>query len=263
VAGTALRLGQAADVREAPLFGASYASLVLLFAYVYAVAWYNQKVSIAKEWAADVKEKAPGKEPAEAEKAAAARKKEQALRAQTLRQSAAEVNKEAGALAERAKAPKGVPPEAAAAAGRITRAAEELAALNSDLGEKAIELERRAARAPHDATLSAARTVEQRLHRAPVSWRTWLALFSAVLLAVASTTYRLACPARVQECSRTEWCDKLGKPLLYYWSLSWERRPLRLLCGAFYALGGGAAVLLFAVKLCDVSGLIWQQTIRS
>jgi uncharacterized protein YjbI with pentapeptide repeats len=158
-----------------PLFGVSYASIVLLFAYVYGISWYNQKVDIAKEWARKV-----GEQPST----------------------------------------------------RLTAPAHALAG-----------------------------TAESRLHRIHPGWRTWLALVSGILLAIASTIYRVGCPEIVQECTRTAWCYEHNRPLVHYWATAWQGRRTRLACGTFYVLGAGSAIVLFLVKLWDTSRLIWEQSV--
>jgi hypothetical protein len=157
-----------------PLFAISYTALLLIPLYVYAVAAYNQKVELARDWAGKVGHSHAGKfEPA------------------------------LGQFAE---------------------------------------------------------VTQDKLKPLPTSWRTWLAFISTVLLAIASTIYRLRCPDRVQEFTRTKWCDELRHSLLHYWPLSWRERWVRIPCGSLYVVGGVLGLSLILVKLWDVFWLILENT---
>jgi hypothetical protein len=159
-------------VGRLPLFGFSYVSFVLLIAYLTGVAWYNQKVELATEWAKRV-------DPRDGRKR--------------------------------------LPNPNAALAGVV--------------GEK--------------------------LHPITPSWRTVFAFISAMFLAIASTTYLVACPPEVQAFSRPVWLYQHRNPLLHYFAFCWKAKWARYLCGASFAVGGVFAILLFGLKAWDAFWLIW------
>jgi uncharacterized protein YjbI with pentapeptide repeats len=99
------------------------------------------------------------------------------------------------------------------------------------------------------AVIAAANTVKERLREQPIPSQSLIFLVSVVLLAIASTIYAVFCPSRVKEFSKDQWSDQLGRTLLHYWPLSWKYRPLRLICGACYVVGGLGALWVIGSKV--------------
>jgi uncharacterized protein YjbI with pentapeptide repeats len=95
----------------------------------------------------------------------------------------------------------------------------------------------------------AARAMLERLHTetVPDSF-IWLFL-STLCLAAAATIYAIACPSRVKEFSRDQWCDELDRSLVHYWPEAWKGRWLRLPCAVLYALGGIGVLLTLIPKI--------------
>jgi hypothetical protein len=90
------------------------------------------------------------------------------------------------------------------------------------------------------------------LHPRPIPQLSFVLLVSTFFLAMGSTCYTFACPSRVKEFSRDQWCDQLGRSLLHYWPLAWKHRYIRLICIACYALGGAGALWVLGTKLWRV-----------
>jgi uncharacterized protein YjbI with pentapeptide repeats len=90
----------------------------------------------------------------------------------------------------------------------------------------------------------------------------WL-LVSTSLLVVASTLYTVACPSRIKEFSRDQWCDQLNRPLLHYWAKAWKYRYVRLICAACYALGAFTALWVLGNKVWEVGRYIWKYAVGS
>jgi hypothetical protein len=85
-----------------------------------------------------------------------------------------------------------------------------------------------------------------------------LMLGATVLLALASTIYALACPSRVKEFSRDQWCDQLGHSTFTYWPLSWKLRWARFVSALFYFAGGLGAIWVIGRKVWHVAQFIWR-----
>jgi len=85
----------------------------------------------------------------------------------------------------------------------------------------------------------------------------WLFL-STFCLAVAATIYAFACPSRIKEFSRDQWCDELGRSLVHYWSAAWKGRTVRLACAALYAVGAAGAALALAPKLWRTAVILFR-----
>lgn len=83
-----------------------------------------------------------------------------------------------------------------------------------------------------------------------------LLLSSTVLLAIASTLYTVACPARIKEFTKDVWCDQLNKPLLHYWPVSWKFRTLRLISMCCYLFGGSGAIVVLICKIWNAGRYI-------
>ncbi len=230
-----------------PLFAVSYTALLIIPIYVYSLALYNQKIEAARHWAEGV----------EARQRAAARPERPPALTGLLRKRAAALAAKGEELKRQAEQGGKDPAlvaavaDVAGAAGDMALAVNEIESLVGGVG---------AGNDVADAVDEMARTVRERLKPARVDWRIWVALFSTVLLAAASTLYVLFCPKRVQEFSRTVWCDQLGKPLLHYWATAWQHRGVRLLCMALYLTGGPLALALIAVKLVDTFWVIVRYT---
>ena len=227
-----------------PLFAVSYTALLIIPIYMYSLALYNQKIEAARLWAERVEarrrpEAGPRERPA---MAGLLRKRAEALarKGELLKRQAGEAGKD-GALAA----------AVGDLAGDVAGAAGEIEAILGGLG---------AGQDVAEAVDEMARTVREKLKPAKVDWRVWVALLSTILLAMASTLYVLFCPKRVQEFSKTVWCDQLGKPLLHYWAMAWRHRALRLLCMTLYLTGGPLALMLIAVKLVDTVWVIVRYT---
>jgi hypothetical protein len=94
------------------------------------------------------------------------------------------------------------------------------------------------------------------LHRQPIPSLSFWLLMSTVLLAIGSTIFTLRCPSRIREFSREEWCDRLRRPLLHYWPLSWKYRWWRLPCAICYTLGGALALWVIGNKVWSVAVFI-------
>jgi uncharacterized protein YjbI with pentapeptide repeats len=103
----------------------------------------------------------------------------------------------------------------------------------------------------------AASVILDHLHARPIPSR-FLVLFLATLcLAVASTIYALACPSRIKEFSRDQWCDELRHSLVHYWPEAWKRRVLRFACALLYMLGGAGALYALSDKLSRVAVILY------
>jgi hypothetical protein len=101
-----------------------------------------------------------------------------------------------------------------------------------------------------------ATTVHERVHELGISWQTRVLFYSAVFLIVATTIYTLRCPSRVQEFSKDQWRDELGRSLLHYLPLSWQGRWWRVACAVCYVLGGSLALFLIAERIVGVTWYI-------
>jgi hypothetical protein len=102
---------------------------------------------------------------------------------------------------------------------------------------------------PKSEAAALAKTVKERLQPQPIPSQSMVFLVSVILLAVASTIYTVACPSRVKEFSKDQWCDEFGRTLLHYWPLSWRHRLLRIVCGVCYVAGGVGAVWVIGSKV--------------
>jgi hypothetical protein len=98
--------------------------------------------------------------------------------------------------------------------------------------------------------------VKHYLRPHPIPSQSFLLLVSTVLLAAASTLFTFFCPSRIKEFSHDQWCDQLGRPLLYYWPFAWKRRHIRLICAACYALGGAGALWVLGTKIWSTAQFI-------
>ena len=76
-----------------------------------------------------------------------------------------------------------------------------------------------------------------------------LALASLFLLAVASTIYALACPARIKEFPYERWVDEFRRPAMQYLPLGWRRPFWRVVCWICYPLGAAGVAVVLACKL--------------
>jgi hypothetical protein len=70
----------------------------------------------------------------------------------------------------------------------------------------------------------------------------WL-LLSSFFLFLGSAMYRLACPARIQEFSETQWVEQHGRPRIQYLSASMNRK-WQISTALFMFSGGGLGVML-------------------
>jgi len=98
----------------------------------------------------------------------------------------------------------------------------------------------------------------ERLHTIPLPADALLTLGATVLLALASTLYAIACPSRIKEFSRDQWCDQLGHSTFTYWPLAWRFRWIRVATAAFYLVGGLGAMWVISRKMWHVALFIWR-----
>ena len=110
---------------------------------------------------------------------------------------------------------------------------------------------------PGDPLREFVKVVRAKLRPEPIPSLSFILLISTLLLAVASTIFILFCPSRIKEFTRDVWCDQLGRSLLHYWPLSWRHRPLRIICGICYLLGGLGALWVIVVKVVKAGHFIW------
>jgi uncharacterized protein YjbI with pentapeptide repeats len=85
----------------------------------------------------------------------------------------------------------------------------------------------------------------------------FLLFISTIALAIAATIYAIACPSRVKEFSRDQWCDQFGHSLVHYWPDAWKGRWLRLVCAFLYITGGIGAGYVLIQKLYYVGMLLY------
>jgi hypothetical protein len=97
------------------------------------------------------------------------------------------------------------------------------------------------------------------IHSAELPGLTFCLFFASILLAIASTIYATMCPTRIKEFSKDVWCDQLNRPLIHYWPISWKNRPLRLVCGVFYLVGGALASIVIVKKVFTAGAFIIEQ----
>ncbi|TXL82222.1 pentapeptide repeat-containing protein [Vineibacter terrae] len=98
------------------------------------------------------------------------------------------------------------------------------------------------------------------LHTIPIpSLSLWL-LVSTLLLAVASSMFRLLCPPRIQEFSRAQWTDQIGNSALPYLVDSWRKRWARMIAAPCYLAGGIGTVFVLLVKLWNAGAFIWKNS---
>lgn len=81
------------------------------------------------------------------------------------------------------------------------------------------------------------------------SWDTVLLFGATMLLVVASIIYTFGCPAEIKDFTRVQWRYQLNRSLVHYWAYAWQGRFWRLLCGAFYLVGGAMFVPIIVWKL--------------
>ena len=100
--------------------------------------------------------------------------------------------------------------------------------------------------------------ISDKLPSAPLPSQMFYIWWSTLFLAVASTLYALACPGRIKEFTREQWCHQLGKSLVNYWPLSWNNRRLRVICALCYFIGAVLALLIIVVKMLKALAFIWR-----
>jgi uncharacterized protein YjbI with pentapeptide repeats len=72
----------------------------------------------------------------------------------------------------------------------------------------------------------AAKAILNHLNIQPIPESFFLLFVSTIALAIAATIYGVACPSRIKEFSRNQWCDELGHSLVHYWPEAWKQRRL-------------------------------------
>lgn len=95
------------------------------------------------------------------------------------------------------------------------------------------------------------------LHTEHIPDSLFLLFISTIALAIAATIYAIACPSRVKEFSRDQWCDQFGHSLVHYWPEAWKTRWLRLVCAFLYVTGGIGAGYVLVQKLYYVGMLLY------
>jgi hypothetical protein len=95
-----------------------------------------------------------------------------------------------------------------------------------------------------------------KLHVIPIPEMTQWIIVVTLLLGVASTLYTLACPSRIKEFSLVQWTDELHRSSINYLPLSWGTRPIRVLTGACYAVGGVGALVILANKVINAISFV-------
>lgn len=105
---------------------------------------------------------------------------------------------------------------------------------------------------------------EAALHASSMAWvaalqpvampaLTLFTLIGTVLLAIASTLFAVACPARVKEFSLQRWTDELRRPTLHYLAHSWKYHWTRRICMICYVLGGSITATILGIKLIEAA----------
>lgn len=95
----------------------------------------------------------------------------------------------------------------------------------------------------------------------PIPGRSLEALISAVLLFVASVLYGFFCPPRIKQFSREQWCYAFDqKSTITYWPIAWKYPALRMICAAFYLIGGLLATWIISWKIYETAVYIWRNT---
>jgi hypothetical protein len=79
------------------------------------------------------------------------------------------------------------------------------------------------------------------------------ALFSAILLFIASFLYAFACPGRVKQFSSEQWRYEVKKPMVTYLPLAWRHLAVRMICAACYLVGGILAIHVIVSKLVETA----------
>jgi hypothetical protein len=83
----------------------------------------------------------------------------------------------------------------------------------------------------------------------PIPSLSLTALIAALLLAIGSTIYSLACPPLPRQFSLMQWRYELERSVLPYWSQAWSRQFARTVCVICYLVGGFLGVVVLGVKL--------------
>lgn len=111
---------------------------------------------------------------------------------------------------------------------------------------------------PTDAVAHSATRWAKELKPLAIPSQAMFLLTSTVFLAFASTIYAFACPSRIKEFSRDQWCDQMDKSLIHYWPLAWKRPIWRLVCFALYIVGGAGMVWVICCKVWTAGQYIWE-----
>jgi uncharacterized protein YjbI with pentapeptide repeats len=107
---------------------------------------------------------------------------------------------------------------------------------------------------------SVANAVLAHLHPERVPRDFFVLFISTIFLAVASTIYIAACPSRIKEFSRDQWCDELGRSLVHYWPEAWKFPLLRLTSATLYVVGGLGASYVLLKKLWRVAVILYHSS---
>jgi uncharacterized protein YjbI with pentapeptide repeats len=99
-----------------------------------------------------------------------------------------------------------------------------------------------------------------KLPHLPMPSLSLISFVSAILLLFASSIYLLACPQRVKQFGKVEWCDQLGRSLTEYLPSAWRHPKWRAICIVLYVLGGGLAAYVITVKLSKTLLYVWNAT---
>jgi hypothetical protein len=209
-----------------PLFSLALSVFVLLVLFVNALAFYNHKVQLARDWA------------------------EQTLRLERLR-----CDQEVDGVVEQLGQSI---PGLSAAWGPTTRIMGFMLGINIDeyvqqVGGVAREVIVRV----RSTTVQVAEGIRDRLPLVQPTWELRTAFLASVLLALAGLLYRFGCPAVVREYSGLKWHLELKQPLTTYEQADRSRIPVFLLCVLTLATGSVLTIALLAVRVQVALAFLW------
>ncbi len=81
-------------------------------------------------------------------------------------------------------------------------------------------------------------------------------LFALVILAVATTLYKLFCPTEIQESSETRWAYELKQPIIVYRGLACSRKIARWVTAICYIVGGPWVLYLLGRRVWETLGIL-------
>lgn len=125
-----------------------------------------------------------------------------------------------------------------------------IALYNNNL-EKAVEFSDVIMSDSEEATLLKYENWKNSIHPVNLPAKSVVFYFGTLLLAIASTIFALACPDRIKNFSREEWIYGNHQHEIYYSSLAWKKRTLRVICSFSYVIGGGMVLFFILNKLLN------------